>query len=70
MATPSLERYGDLPLRLHRVEVNAVARLAQRYRLSAYDAAYLWLAEQLKAPLATFDRRLGEAAKQHLSAIE
>lgn len=69
VATPSLEQYGNLPVRLHSVEVNAVARLAQRYRLSAYDAAYLWLAEQLKAPLATFDRRLGEAARQHLSAI-
>ena len=27
--------------------------------LSAYDAAYLWLAAELKAPLATFDRKLG-----------
>jgi predicted nucleic acid-binding protein len=41
--------------------------LAARYGLSAYDAAYLWLAARLDAPLATFDARLGEAARRHLS---
>ena len=40
------------------------------YGLSAYDAAYLWLAAQLKAPLATFNRKLGEAAQAHLGALE
>ena len=48
----------------------AVLAMARRYGLSAYDAAYLWLASQLKAPLATFDRKLGEAARQHLGALE
>ena len=44
--------------------------LALRYDLSTYDAAYLWLAAGLKAPLATLDRRLGEAAQRHLQSLE
>lgn len=37
-------------------------RLAQLYRLSAYDAAYLELALRLKLPLATIDQHLAKAA--------
>ena len=44
--------------------------LARHYGLSAYDAAYLWLAAELRAPLATFDRQLADAAQQHLGALE
>ncbi len=40
-----------------------------RYQLSAYDAAYLWLAAELKAPLATFDAKLAAAAQAHLGAL-
>ena len=43
--------------------------LPLRYNLSGYDAAYLWLAAKLKAPLATFDQKLGEAAKTHLGML-
>jgi predicted nucleic acid-binding protein len=70
LAADALARYAALPLRLHGVDVAAVVALAARYTLSAYDAAYLWLAAELKAPLATFDRRLGMAAQRHLSALE
>ena len=35
--------------------------------LTAYDAAYLRLAELLAAPLATFDLQLAAAARKHLS---
>lgn len=38
--------------------------------LTAYDAAYLSLARSLRAPLATFDRRLGEAAGQAAGPVE
>jgi hypothetical protein len=40
------------------------SRLGLKYDLSSYDAAYLWLAAELGAPLATFDQRLGGAARQ------
>jgi predicted nucleic acid-binding protein len=40
----------------------ATAQLAERHRLTAYDAAYLELAMRLSLPLATLDRALIGAA--------
>lgn len=40
-----------------------IRELARRWQLTFYDAAYLELAERLRAPLATLDRRLAEAAE-------
>lgn len=54
----------------HAAPPQAVLALANRWSLSAYDAAYLWLAAELKAPLATFDRQLALAARQHLNTLE
>lgn len=36
--------------------------LAQQYGLTAYDAAYVEVAERERLPLATLDRRMGDAA--------
>ena len=57
-------------MRLARCAVDAEAQfqLAGRTGLTAYDAAYLQLAIELRAPLATFDRKLGNAAAEILSA--
>jgi predicted nucleic acid-binding protein len=66
----ALSDYAQQEIALHRVDIAAQVALAQRYGLSAYDAAYLWLAAELKAPLATFDQKLGTAAQQHLSTLE
>jgi predicted nucleic acid-binding protein len=41
----------------------ATARLAERYRLTLYDAAYLELAQRLKLPLATLDEDVIRAGK-------
>lgn len=38
------------------------ARLAERFRLSIYDATYLELAQRRRLPLATLDRELKSAA--------
>jgi predicted nucleic acid-binding protein len=46
----------ERPLRLMAI------RLARRFRLTAYDALYLALAESMDAPLATLDDGLGAAA--------
>jgi predicted nucleic acid-binding protein len=66
----ALSNYVQLEIALHRVDIAAQVALAQRYGLSAYDAAYLWLAAELKAPLATFDQKLGTAVQQHFGTLE
>lgn len=63
----ALETFAALPIERHPVDPPAVLALAERYALTAYDAAYLWLAEKMEAPLATFDTKLAHAARQHLS---
>ncbi|MCZ4313368.1 type II toxin-antitoxin system VapC family toxin [Comamonadaceae bacterium G21597-S1] len=64
-----LAQIAEMQIDLHRIDIHAVAVMAVRYQLSAYDAAYLWLAADLKAPLATFDEKLATAAKSHLAGL-
>ena len=64
-----LERFKALNVTLHQIELKEVLTLALQYKLSAYDASYLWLAANLKAPLATFDEKLAEAAQVHLAGL-
>jgi predicted nucleic acid-binding protein len=65
----ALRDYAASDIDLHPVDLAGQYELATRYGLSAYDAAYLWLAAELRAPLATFDRRLAEAAQAHLDTL-
>lgn len=65
----ALRHYESADIQLLDPDPAELVGLAERYELSAYDAAYLWLAAEIKAPLATFDRRLGEAARRHLASL-
>lgn len=59
----ALARFRGLPLQLVGPgDDTEVVRLSRKYRLSAYDAAYLALALLDQLPLATLNRRLAEAA--------
>ncbi len=64
-----LAQMAAMQIDLHRIDIQGVVALAVRYQLSAYDAAYLWLAAELKAPLATFDEKLAAAAQAHLAGL-
>jgi predicted nucleic acid-binding protein len=53
-----------LPITLLSPEWAELPHLALDTGLTAYDAAYLSVARSLRAPLASFDRRLAAAAKR------
>lgn len=60
-----LSRLKRLPIILdHSSEEIPLLDLARRYRLTAYDAAYLELAVRLRSPLATLDKALRAAARE------
>jgi predicted nucleic acid-binding protein len=63
-----LARAIGFPLRIHPARDSAkmtdLHRMARRYRLNVYDAAYLELALELNLPLATRDASLARAAEQ------
>lgn len=65
----ALADYAVQDISRHPADVQVQYALAERYRLSAYDAAYLWLAAELHAPLATFDAKLAQAARTHLAGL-
>ena len=65
--TAALVAYGRLPIVRHAVDAADVVRVAERYSLTAYDATYLCVAEQLPAPLATLDDKLAAAARAYLN---
>ena len=65
----ALARFKALNVTLHQIDLTQVLVLALQYKLSAYDASYLWLAAELKAPLATFDEKLAAAAQIHLASL-
>ncbi len=68
-AAAALAAFAALDIERRPTSLEGVFKLAAQWGLTAYDAAYLWLAAELKAPLATFDSRLGTAAKAHLGNI-
>ncbi|MBC5763982.1 type II toxin-antitoxin system VapC family toxin [Ramlibacter albus] len=62
-------KYHDYDIELHPTDARGQYELARRYQLSAYDAAYLWLASALHVPLLTFDKKLAKAAREHLAGL-
>ena len=65
----ALGDYLGYQIELRETDLPAQYALAARYNLSATDAAYLWLAAELRAPLATFDDKLAKAARAHLTGL-
>lgn len=51
----------ELSITLEPIDLGEAIALAERTKLSLYDASYLWLARALGAELVTLDDRLGRA---------
>lgn len=66
-ATGLLASFRDADIRYESVDGEAILHIAAALKLTAYDAAYVYLAEQLQAPLATFDEMLGKAAQGYFA---
>jgi predicted nucleic acid-binding protein len=64
-ASEALEDYADLPLTRHPHLRSLDRMFALRENFSAYDAAYVALAEVLDAGFLTGDRRLQAAVRKH-----
>ena len=69
VARAGLGHFEDMDITRYAVDVAALVQLASRYQLTAYDAAYLLVASELRAPLLTFDQKLGSAARRHLASL-
>lgn len=67
VAERGLSDLARLAISRRRVDPVLQWTAAQAHDLTAYDAAYLQLAIELQAPLATFDQRLGQSASRVLS---
>ena len=65
-AEDALEDYLDLPLIRHGHQALLGRMLKLRSNFSAYDAAYVALAEQLKGELLTADGGLARSVRRHL----
>jgi predicted nucleic acid-binding protein len=63
----ALATYAEQEIEFHRPDPQVQYALAVRFALSSYDAAYLWVAGFLQAPLATFDAKLAKAARAYLA---
>jgi predicted nucleic acid-binding protein len=68
-ARDALEDYLDLPLTTHGHRVLLQRILALRQNFTAYDAAYVALAEEIHAPVLTADGALARAVPKH-TAVE
>lgn len=66
VAERALEDLARLRMTRRSPDIQAQWQLAWQKALSAYDAAYLQLAVEVNAPLATFDQKLGNAAQRVL----
>ena len=57
-ALTALGAFGRMRILLHEPDLSEVLRLSVRTRLTAYDAAYLHLAQSLSVELVTLDDKL------------
>ena len=60
----ALDMLEGLSLRFRGIDQGEVVKLGLATGLTAYDATYLWLAQALRMPLVTLDKKLGAHAKR------
>lgn len=61
-----LRLYRELGIEELQADLRETAALAEKRGLTAYDAAYLWVARRLDAGLVTLDERLAAAGEREM----
>lgn len=69
-ARQAIRDYADLPVTRHGHLPLLDRMLTLRHNFSAYDAAYVALAERLKAKLLTCDAPLAQSVRAHLPGLD
>lgn len=64
-----LDQWATLDIARHPAEPLLIRMWDLRHNLSAYDGAYVALAESLDAPLLTSDKRMARAASRYCEVI-
>lgn len=67
-AQEALKALNDMKIELHElgwVQIAQALEIACKLNIALYDAAYLFLANKIKAQLITADNKLHETAKDH-----
>ena len=62
-ALQSMLKFDEFEVKLMEVDPVGVLEAAHMFRLSAYDASYLWLARNFDCELVTLDARLKLASQ-------
>ena len=65
----ALAEYVTLDVERWEADPDELVRIGEEYRLSAHDAAYLWVAGRVRAPIASFDRSLAAAAAAYMKQL-
>ncbi|HEU4807624.1 MAG TPA: type II toxin-antitoxin system VapC family toxin, partial [Homoserinimonas sp.] len=69
IAREAIELWRGLDIRRHPAAATMQRTWDLRDNLSAYDAAYVALAEAMDAPLLTADRRMARAASRYCEVV-
>lgn len=57
------KEFLKLPIKLKKIDYLEVLKISQKYKLTVYDASYVWLSKKENIPLLTLDRKMQKLAK-------